>query len=128
MLKIRKTAKVQETIQSSTTPDPGYHMRKKQKYNKHHINNKSQEVSPFPAGDRPQGSNKQTRKHEKHKTHKTQKIHKKANCLSKCIHNYFFQKKYNSVHTRLFIFRRVKGAPLIFLLGLSNYQLSKLIK
>ena len=28
--------KDQEMIQSSTTPDPGYHMAKYQKYNKHH--------------------------------------------------------------------------------------------
>ena len=36
-------------IQSSTTPDSGYHMGKLQKHNKHH--DKNQEVSPFPAGD-----------------------------------------------------------------------------
>ena len=33
------------------------------------IANKSQEVSPFPAGDHKAG-NEQTRKHEKHKTQK----------------------------------------------------------
>ena len=32
----KKGGKDQETIQSSTTPDPRYHMGKKQKYNKHH--------------------------------------------------------------------------------------------
>ena len=32
----KKYGKDQETIQSSTTPDPGYHMGKQQKYNKHH--------------------------------------------------------------------------------------------
>ena len=43
----KKGAKDQESIQSSTTPDTGYHMRKTQL----NITNKSQEVSPFPAGD-----------------------------------------------------------------------------
>ena len=37
------------------------------------ITNKSQEVSPLPAGDH----NKQTQKHDKHKTQKRQMIHKK---------------------------------------------------
>ena len=31
----KKDGKDQETIQSSTTPDPGYHMGKLQKYSKH---------------------------------------------------------------------------------------------
>ena len=34
--KSKKDGKDQEMIQSSTTPDPGYHMGKLQKYNKHH--------------------------------------------------------------------------------------------
>ena len=52
-IKSKNDGEDQEMIQSSTTPDPGYHMRKYQKYNKHPINitYKSQEVSPFPAGD-----------------------------------------------------------------------------
>ena len=32
----KKDGKDHGTIQSNTTPDPGYHMGKKQKYNKHH--------------------------------------------------------------------------------------------
>ena len=35
LLESKKYGKDQETIQSSTTPDPGYHMEKKQEYNKH---------------------------------------------------------------------------------------------
>ena len=34
--KSKKGCKDQETIQSSTTPDPGYHMGKLQKCNEHH--------------------------------------------------------------------------------------------
>ena len=45
----KKGGKDQESIQSSTTPDPGYHMGKWQ--NIINITNKSQEVRPFPAGD-----------------------------------------------------------------------------
>ena len=45
----KKDGKDQKTIQSSTTPDPGYHMGNEQKYN--NISSKSQEVSLFPADD-----------------------------------------------------------------------------
>ena len=63
--KSKKGGKNQVSIQSSTTPDPGYHMGSdKTQLN---ITNKSQEVSPFPSRG-PQGSNEQTQKHEKHKT------------------------------------------------------------
>ena len=45
----KKGEKDKELIQSSTTPDPGYHMG----MTKIQLNttNKSQKVSPFPAGD-----------------------------------------------------------------------------
>ena len=59
-LKIKKGGKYQESVQSSTTPDPGYHMGKWQ--NTINITNESQEVGW------PQDSNEQTRKHDKHKT------------------------------------------------------------
>ena len=42
--------KDQGSIQSSTTPDPRYHMWKRQK-TQLNIKNKSQMVNPFPAGD-----------------------------------------------------------------------------
>ena len=48
-IKSKKDGKDQETIQSSTTPDPGYHMGKSQKYNKPH--QQDQEASPFTAVD-----------------------------------------------------------------------------
>ena len=56
----KKGGKDQESIQSSTTPDPGYgyHMRKGQRTRKHYIQ-KSQEVSPFPAGDHKAAINRQ---------------------------------------------------------------------
>ena len=40
----------QRPIKSSTTPDPGHHMRSVKNTRKHYIQ-ESQEVSPFPAGD-----------------------------------------------------------------------------
>ena len=43
----KKDGKDQETIQSSTTPDPGYHMGRKQKYNKHH--QQEPRGQPFPS-------------------------------------------------------------------------------
>ena len=47
--KRKKDSKDQESIQSSTTPVPGYQMGKLQNHNRQH--KKSQEVSPFPSGD-----------------------------------------------------------------------------
>ena len=47
--KIMEEGKDQETIQSSTTPDPGHIMGKWQKHKKSHIQ-KRLEASPFPAG------------------------------------------------------------------------------
>ena len=47
--KSKRDCKDQETIQSSTTPDPGYLMGSNK--NTINITNKSQEISPFLAGD-----------------------------------------------------------------------------
>ena len=56
MLHNKKGSKDQESIQSSSTPDPGYHMEvTKTQLN---ITNKSQEVSPFPAGDQKAAMNR----------------------------------------------------------------------
>ena len=71
--KSKRDCKDQETIQSSTTPDPGYLMGSNK--NSINITNKSLEISPFLAG------NEQTRKHEKHKTQKTPMIHKRSTSL-----------------------------------------------
>ena len=67
----KKYGKDQETIQSSTAPDPGHHMRKYQ--NTINITNKSQEVSPFPAGDHKAAVNR--RKCMRNTTYITQKYH-----------------------------------------------------
>ena len=40
--------------------------------------NKSQEVSPFPAGDHKAHINRRVQRHSKHKTEKTLKIHKRT--------------------------------------------------
>ena len=53
-----------ESIQSSTTPDPGHHMGKWQKHKKNYIQ-ENQEVSPFPSGDHKATMNRQ---HERHET------------------------------------------------------------
>ena len=64
LYKSKKGSKDQESVQSSITPDPGYHMEKWQKST---IKHRKQEPrgQPFPSRC-PQGSNEQTRKHDKH--------------------------------------------------------------
>ena len=63
--------KDQESIQSSTTPDPGY----KWESDKLTVDttNESQEVSPFPAGDHKAHINRRTQRHSKHKTEQKHK-------------------------------------------------------
>ena len=53
-----KEGKDQESIQSSTTPDPGHHMGK---WQKHNHTQESQEVHPFPASDHKDVRNRQNR-------------------------------------------------------------------
>ena len=62
--------KDQESIQSSTTPDPGYQWESDKLTED--TTNESQEVSPFPAG----STYKQTR--TKHSKHKTEQKHKRS--------------------------------------------------
>ena len=77
-----KSDKDQESIQSSTTPDPGYHMEKWQNTIKQH----KEEPSGQPFLNRwPQGSNEQTRRHDTHKTYITQMIHKRRTALERSI-------------------------------------------
>ena len=64
-LQSKKGTKDQESIQSSTTPDPDTTWESDKNTIKHH---KQEPIGqPFPIR-WPQGSNEQTRKHEKHKT------------------------------------------------------------
>ena len=91
----KKNGEDQETIQSSTTPNPGYHMGKYQKYNKHTINitNKSQEVSPFPAGNHKAAMNRsESMRNTRHKKH-TNDPHKKyrLGAVSKIFHIHIFK-------------------------------------
>ena len=62
----KKGGKDQESIQSSTTPDPGYQWES----DKLTVDttNESQEVSPFPAGDHKAQINRRAQRHSKHKT------------------------------------------------------------
>ena len=59
-------------MQSSTTPDPGYQWES----DKLTVDttNKSQEVSPFPAGDYKAHINRRAQRHSKHKTEQKHKI------------------------------------------------------
>ena len=52
----KKEEKDQESIQSSTTPDPGYQWESET--SQLDITNESQEVSPFPAGDNKASTNR----------------------------------------------------------------------
>ena len=66
----KKDGNDQESTQHCTTPDPGISHGKMTK-SQIGITNKSQEVSPFPAGDHKAAMNireNMTRKHDKHKT------------------------------------------------------------
>ena len=67
----KKGCKDQESIQSSTTPDPGYQWES----DKLTVDttNKSQEVSPFPAGDHKAHINRRAQRHSKHKTEQKHK-------------------------------------------------------
>ena len=61
--------KDQESIQSSTTPDPGYQWESDKLTED--TTNESQEVIPFPAGDHKSHINRRAQRHSKHKTEKT---------------------------------------------------------
>ena len=63
--------KDQESIQSSTTPDPGYQWES----DKLTVDttNESQEVSLFPAGDHKAHINRRAQRHSKHKTEQKHK-------------------------------------------------------
>ena len=63
--------KDQESIQASTTPDPGYQWES----DKLTVDttNESKEVSPFPAGDHKAHINRRTQRHSKHKTEQKHK-------------------------------------------------------
>ena len=63
--------KDQKSIQSRTTPDPGY-QRESDKLTADTAN-ESQEVSPFPAGDHKANINRRAQRHSKHKTEQNMK-------------------------------------------------------
>ena len=65
-LKSKKEGRDQESIQSSTTPDPD--TNGKMTTSQLDVTNESQEVSPFPAGDHKASINMRARKHNKNKT------------------------------------------------------------
>ena len=74
--KSKQECKDQESIRSSTTPDPGYQWESDKLKVIQYTTNDSQEVSPFPAaGDHNASTNRRARRHNNHKTEKTYKIH-----------------------------------------------------
>ena len=68
--KSKKVGKVQESIQSSTKPDPGYQWESDT--SRLDITNESQKISPFSAGDHKVSINRRTRTHNRNKTEITQ--------------------------------------------------------
>ena len=71
VFKVCKGCKDQESIQSSTTPDPGYQWESNKLTAD--TTNESQEVSPFPAGDHKAHINRRAQRHSKHKTEQKRK-------------------------------------------------------
>ena len=63
--------KKQESILSSTTPDPGYQWESDKLTED--TTNESQEVSPLPAGDHKAHINRRAQRHNKHKTEQKHK-------------------------------------------------------
>ena len=61
----KKEGKYQELIQSSTTPDPGYHWESDNVTTRHH--NREPEISSFPTGDHKASTNRRAWKHSKTK-------------------------------------------------------------
>ena len=70
ILQSKPGCKDQESIQSSTTSDPGYQWESDKLTAD--TTNESQEVSPFPAGDHKAHINRGTQRHSKHKTEQDQ--------------------------------------------------------
>ena len=79
----KKEGKDQESIQSSTTPDPGYQLESDIHTIRH--NKREPRVSPYPAGDHKASINRCARKHNKHKTEITQMIHKRSTALERSV-------------------------------------------
>ena len=65
-VKSKKEGKDQETIQSSTRPDPGYQWESTKLTFRHH--KREPRGQPLPAGDHKASMNRRARKHNKHKT------------------------------------------------------------
>ena len=79
---------VPKSIQSSTTPDPGYQWESDKLTED--TTNESQEVSPFPAGDHKATRNRhlsKTHTNMKHNSEKT--IHKRSTALERSVKNTF---------------------------------------
>ena len=65
-VKSKKEGKDQGSIQSSTTPDPGYQWESNKLTFRHHT--REPRGQPLSAGDHKASMNRRARKHNKHKT------------------------------------------------------------
>ena len=72
----KKGCKDQESIQSSTTPDPGYQWESDKLTVPHH--KREPRGQPFPSKAH---INSRPQRHNKHNTEKTKKIHKRSTAL-----------------------------------------------
>ena len=64
----KQGCKDQESIQSSTTPDPGYQWESDKLTDLHH--KREPRGQSFPAGDHKAQTNRRAKRHNKHKTEK----------------------------------------------------------
>ena len=71
MMQSKSGCKGQESLQSSTTLDPGYQWESDKPTAD--TTDESQQVSPFPAGDHEAHINKRAQRHSKHKTEQKHK-------------------------------------------------------
>ena len=78
-------SKDQESIQSSTTPDPGYQWESDKVTVRHH--KREPRGQPFPASDHKAYINRRAQRHSKHKTEK-KNIHKGSTALERSVKHF----------------------------------------
>ena len=83
MTRVSKGVKDQESIQSSTTPDTGYQWESDKLTAD--TTNKSQEVSPFPAGDHKAHINRRAQRHNNTRQNKNIKDPQKKYRLERSV-------------------------------------------
>ena len=82
-LRVSKGAKIRNRY--NQVPHPTKDTNGKVTNSQLYTTNKSQEVSPFPAGDHKAHVNRRAQRHSKHKTEETKKIHKRSTALERSV-------------------------------------------